>query len=114
MKLTDSKQAYTLLYSATTTGVAANRVTPSKAVDFLEKRFGNSKQQANAKKRPYVVVILDEMDRLITRTQTVLYNFVEWPTRKNSRLIVVGISNTHDLPDRLLPRVKSRLGKLLS
>lgn len=35
----------------------------------------------------------------------VLYNLFEWPTRANSRLVVVGIANTMDLPERLLPKV---------
>ena len=40
----------------------------------------------------------------------VLYNLCEWPTRKGSRLAVIGIANTLDLPERLMPRVASRLG----
>lgn len=38
-----------------------------------------------------------------------LYNLFEWPTRPHSRLVVVGIANTMDLPERLLPRIASRL-----
>lgn len=40
----------------------------------------------------------------------VLYNLCEWPTRAGARLAVVGIANTLDLPERLLPRIASRLG----
>lgn len=40
----------------------------------------------------------------------VLYNLCEWPTRPGARLAVVGIANTLDLPERLLPRIASRLG----
>lgn len=40
----------------------------------------------------------------------VLYNLFEWPTLRHSRLVVVGIANTMDLPERLLPKVLSRLG----
>jgi len=32
------------------------------------------------------------------------------PSRKNARLVVIGIANTMDLPERLMPRVASRLG----
>lgn len=39
-----------------------------------------------------------------------LYNLFEWPTRRNARLVVVGIANTMDLPERLLPKIHSRLG----
>ena len=40
----------------------------------------------------------------------VLYNLCEWPSRKGSRLAVIGIANTLDLPERLMPRIASRLG----
>ncbi len=39
-----------------------------------------------------------------------LYNLCEWPTRPGARLAVIGIANTLDLPERLMPRVASRLG----
>ncbi len=34
----------------------------------------------------------------------------EWPTLPHGRLVVVGIANTMDLPERLLPRIASRVG----
>jgi len=40
----------------------------------------------------------------------VLYNMFEWPTLPGARLAVIGISNTHDLDSRVLPRIASRLG----
>ena len=40
----------------------------------------------------------------------VLYNLFEWPTMPGARLAVVGVANTMDLPERLLPRIASRLG----
>jgi len=56
------------------------------------------------------VVLLDEIDQLVTRNQLVLYNLFDWPRRAHSKLIVIGIANTMDLPERLLPKVHSRLG----
>ena len=41
--------------------------------------------------------------------QTVLYNMFDWPTRAGSRLSIIGIANTMDLPERLHPRIGSRL-----
>ena len=52
----------------------------------------------------------DEIDYLLTKKQSVLYNLLHWPTAASSRLLVVGISNTLDFADRLVPRVRSRLG----
>jgi origin recognition complex subunit 1 len=57
-----------------------------------------------------VVLLLDELDYLVTRTQSVIYNLFEWASSAHAPLVVIGISNTMDLPERLLPRVHSRLG----
>jgi len=56
------------------------------------------------------VVVLDELDAFCEKNTKVLYDFLEWPNRPASRLIVVGIANTMDLPERLPPRLASRLG----
>jgi Cdc6-like AAA superfamily ATPase len=45
---------------------------------------------------------------LSTHTQ-VLYQLFDWPNQPGSRLAVLGISNTHDLDQRVLPRIASRL-----
>lgn len=55
---------------------------------------------------------MDELDLLVTRKQMVMYNFFDWPNRPLSKLIVVAIANTMDLPERLLKnKVASRMGK---
>lgn len=57
------------------------------------------------------VVLMDELDLLVTSKQTVMYNFFEWPNWLHSRLIVVAVANTMDLPERMLSnKVSSRLG----
>lgn len=38
-----------------------------------------------------------------------LYQLFDWPNQPGSRLAVIGISNTHDLDQRVLPRIASRL-----
>jgi Cdc6-like AAA superfamily ATPase len=56
-------------------------------------------------------VVVDELDLLVTRKQTIMYNLFNWPNARNSNLIVVTIANTMDLPERYLPnKVTSRLG----
>ena len=82
---------------------------------LLEKRFGAdaSAGAQNLRRRRAaepLVLVLDELDYLVTRKQSVIYNLFEWATNGTSALIVVAISNTMDLPERLLPRVHSRLG----
>ncbi|KAL2540899.1 Origin of replication complex subunit 1A [Abeliophyllum distichum] len=56
------------------------------------------------------ILLIDELDLLVTRNQSVLYNILDWPTKPNSKLIVIGIANTMDLPEKLLPRISSRMG----
>jgi len=57
------------------------------------------------------VVLVDELDQFITQNQKVIYNFFDWPNRKGSKLIVIAIANTMDLPERvMLNRVSSRIG----
>lgn len=59
---------------------------------------------------PVVLLLVDEIDHLVTRNQAVLYRIFDWLSLPKPRLVVVAISNTMDLPERLLPRVASRFG----
>lgn len=54
------------------------------------------------------VLLLDEIDEIAARQISVLYNILDWPRRSNSQFIVLGIANTMDLLERLLPRLVSR------
>jgi len=47
------------------------------------------------------VLLVDELDALITQKQTLLYNLFEWPCNNTSRLLVISIANTMNLPERL-------------
>ncbi|KAF4664097.1 Origin recognition complex, subunit 1 [Perkinsus chesapeaki] len=57
-----------------------------------------------------LIVVIDELDYLVTKQQKVLYCLFDWPTLPTSKLAVVAIANTMDLPERMMPRVASRLG----
>lgn len=58
------------------------------------------------------VVLMDELDQLVTPKQDVIYNFFNWPTLANSKVVVIAVANTMDLPERVMTgRVRSRLGK---
>lgn len=54
-------------------------------------------------------MLVDELDYLRTKTQNLLYNIFDWPTKKNSRLIVLAIANTMDLPERFMLKFSSRI-----
>lgn len=107
MKLSSPHQVYTLLWES----LSGQHCAPPKASQLLDRRFSGAEKgrKSHAPKAP-LVLVLDELDYLVTRTQSVIYNLFEWATSANSALVIVGISNTMDLPERLLPRVHSRLG----
>lgn len=55
---------------------------------------------------------MDELDQLMTTKQDVVYNFFNWPTLIGSKLVVLAVANTMDLPERVMTgRVRSRLGE---
>ena len=57
-------------------------------------------------------MLMDELDQLMTAKQDVVYNFFNWPTLAGSKLVVLAVANTMDLPERVMSgRVRSRLGK---
>lgn len=84
------------------------KVTSSNASLLLEEYFG--RKDADTDRKPLIVVI-DELDQLVTKNQNVIYNFFNWPTYPNSKLVVIAIANTMDLPERILTnKIASRLG----
>ncbi|NWH87739.1 ORC1 protein, partial [Aegithalos caudatus] len=102
MKLTDPHQAYVQILEFLT----GQKVTVTHAAVLLAKLFGTP-----GPKRKTTVLIVDELDLLWTRKQNVMYNLFDWPTQKHSKLIILAIANTMDLPERIMKnRVASRLG----
>lgn len=60
--------------------------------------------------RPMLVLLVDEIDCLLNRSNTVLYNLLDWPKYDNSKMVVIGVANTMDLPERLESKMGSRFG----
>jgi len=75
----------------------------SQACGHLTEHFNKCRAQD-----PVVVLLIDEVDCLVTPSQAVLYKVFDWLGMPNARLVLAAISNTMDLPERLLPRVASR------
>ncbi|KAK7076847.1 Origin recognition complex, subunit 1 [Halocaridina rubra] len=102
MRLTEPHQLWVQIWK----GLTGNKVTAEHASSLLEKRFSMS-----AARREPTLLLVDELDLLWTRKQDVMYNLFDWPSRPGSKLIVVAIANTMDLPERIMMnRVSSRLG----
>jgi origin recognition complex subunit 1 len=102
MKVTEPHQSYSLLWEA----LKGDRVSPAHALSLLEHEFSHP-----SPRRIPCVVLMDELDQLVTRNQSVMYNFFNWPALRHSRLIVLAVANTMDLPERTLSnKISSRLG----
>lgn len=102
MRMTEPHQCYVQLWKE----LSGQKLSSSHSATLLEKRFSKGGLKKDA-----VVVMIDELDLLWTRKQTVMYNLFDWPTHPSSKLIVIAIANTMDLPERMLMnRVVSRLG----
>ena len=95
-------------------GTRKERLSAGAAAQKLEDYFvrGDSdRSNEDRTKIPINVLMLDEIDYLVTKKETILYNFFDWPLRAtHARLIVIGISNTINLPERMSLKLQSRLG----
>ena len=101
MKVTDPHQSYALLWEA----LKGDRVSPAHALSLLSHEFSHP-----SPRRIPCVVLMDELDQLVTKNQSVMYNFFNWPALRHSRLIVLAVANTMDLPERTLSnKISSRL-----
>ncbi|KAI5170751.1 origin recognition complex subunit 1 [Nematocida sp. LUAm3] len=62
------------------------------------------------KHKEYTILLVDEIDMLITRGQRLLYSLLELASLSKN-VYIIAISNTYNLPDkRLTSKVRSRLG----
>ena len=85
-----------------------------KCIQLLNNFFSNRKidniAHLNDPSNSHIILVIDEIDFLINRNQNILYNIFNWTTYEESKLIVISISNTLDFPNRLSPKIKSRMG----
>eukprot|EP00878_Enallax_costatus_P035608 GHUV01039787.1.p1 GENE.GHUV01039787.1~~GHUV01039787.1.p1 ORF type:complete len:213 (+),score=81.84 GHUV01039787.1:244-882(+) len=88
--------------------LSGQHLGPARARDALMGLFGVA-AGANIRRKYSTIIVLDEIDMLMTKDQAVLYQLFDWPNQPGSRLGIIGISNTHDLDQRVLPRIASRL-----
>ncbi|KAK3337025.1 P-loop containing nucleoside triphosphate hydrolase protein [Cercophora scortea] len=100
MSIKSSKDLYLTLFDQLS---GETEMSESDVVAALEKLF-------MPKKKPdqIFLIVLDEVDHIMTLDLESLYRVLEWSLQKNSRLALVGIANALDLTDRFLPRLKSR------
>ena len=54
----------------------------------------------------YRILCIDEIDRLLTRERSIVYDLFEWPYLSSNVIIVIGIANSIDLVEKALPLLK--------
>ncbi|CAF1413585.1 unnamed protein product [Rotaria magnacalcarata] len=107
MKLNKPEKIYNQLLQAIDENEIDRKRSSKMACKLLSKYFTD---RINKKRQP-TVLLLDEVDHLYTKNQTILYNMLEWPQQAYSKLIVIAIANTLDLPETMFKKkLQSRLG----
>lgn len=56
-------------------------------------------------------IVIDEIDYLVNKNQNVLYNLFEWCNTPGTKLCAIIIANTMDFPEKLMPKLTSRMGQ---
>ncbi|KAL3438575.1 P-loop containing nucleoside triphosphate hydrolase protein [Aspergillus tetrazonus] len=74
--------------------------------DRLKSMFLSDKKQAS--KQDMFLVMLDEIDHLLTSDAGILQSLFEWSLQGESKLLLIGIANALDLTDRSLPQLKAK------
>ncbi|KAL6997709.1 Origin of replication complex subunit 1B [Sarracenia purpurea var. burkii] len=101
LKLASPDNIYRVIYET----LSGHRVSWKKALQLLNERFSNGIKGGKQDNRPCILLI-DELDLLVTRNQSVNAFY-----GANIDIDVIsGIANTMDLPEKLLPRISSRMG----
>lgn len=106
---------FTVVYVNCSMIKSANRVY-GKIAEILDLGPGTQRECISAiekylksKRHKSVLMVLDEIDQLSTKNQSILYQIFEWPTIPKSKVVVIGIANSLDLTDRLLPMLKTKV-----
>lgn len=103
MSIKSSKDLYITLLEEL--GAGGSTSTEADAMTTLQDIFIQKKKKKSA---PAYLVVLDEIDHILTMGLESLYRMFEWSLQKASRLTLIGIANALDLTDRFLPRLKAK------
>ena len=104
LQLPSPMHVYSQLYEALT----GETLGPASAAIALEEIFLGRSRKGFQTEHP-IIVLIDEMDSIVNKSQKALYNLFDWPSKPTSHLSIIGIANTMDLPERLHARIGSRL-----
>ncbi|KAI9595307.1 P-loop containing nucleoside triphosphate hydrolase protein [Syncephalis fuscata] len=97
MSLVDPKDVYRRLLESLPNSCVGNGISLDDPVQAMRQIV------LGERRKTLIVVILDEIDHLLTKDQNVLYRLFEWAAQPNAHLVLVGIANALDLTERFLP-----------
>ena len=128
MSLTNPSLVYTILHER----ITGRRTNPTSSAAFLDEFFKKKDKMKVLRDKGYIpksklnkkaetdqiryhaekmrVVLIDELDALLTKKQTLLYNLFDWPCNNQSKLLIIAIANTMDLPEKMQSKIASRIG----
>lgn len=111
MKIVDPKNLFVAIHSQLFR--SKKRISPNSAFINLQKYFDKILVvDDDDDERPSILLVIDEIDVLVTKKQTILYRLFDWTTKDSSKLTILAIANTLDLPERMLShRISSRFVK---
>ncbi|KAF0751006.1 origin recognition complex subunit 1 isoform X3, partial [Aphis craccivora] len=102
LRLANPHQAFSVIWKE----LMGETVSSSRAQTLLNDYFSNKKV-----KELSTILLVDEVDHICNRKQDVVYNILDWPSQTGSKVVVITIANTMDLPERVLRGcVTSRMG----
>ncbi|XP_025411201.1 origin recognition complex subunit 1 [Sipha flava] len=102
LRLANPHQAFSVIWKELTT----ETVSSSRAQALLNDYFSGDEVRNLS-----TILLVDEVDHICNRKQDVVYNILDWSSRIGSRVVVITIANTMDLPERVLRGcVTSRMG----
>ncbi|XP_026810827.1 origin recognition complex subunit 1 isoform X2 [Rhopalosiphum maidis] len=102
LRLANPHQAFSVIWKDLT----GETVSSSRAQTLLNDYFSSKKV-----KELSTILLVDEVDHICNRKQDVVYNILDWPSQTGSKVVVITIANTMDLPERVLRGcVTSRMG----
>lgn len=102
LRISQPAEAYTLLWRSLSGEFCSSKVALKQLSDFFSSQEADFKHEKHIR-RP-IACLIDELDFLITADEQVVYNFFDWSVRKECGLLLIGVSNIMDLPERLSNR----------
>ena len=114
LKLTSTCTFYKELWQQITGKTVLNNDACKRLAAYFRSRqiiSGDRAKNVENNLKKTKILIIDEVDYLLTKKQEILYNIYDWMHTKNSHLVIISIANTLDFPNKLFPKIQSRMGR---